>query len=244
MNLKRSFQILFLSGSLLIIQSSVYAGENAEIGGVFSIFYVSMDNNTGEYSAEIYPVASIKNNKYSDATLILDDKTKKTNKISVFDYFKEFTIIYDGAFLGKFIVDKVTPSTFQCSYALTGKGKLKGKTLKTFYESLNDTNSSLESGFGDDQRWDYKRKWTIAVAGGIKPPSHLQKLNKLDVDKFKNDLLHISKRTISKMENCTSCSDENIKLDLIKFSTVDINHDGIPEIVGKIKSIVKTRYFT
>ncbi len=203
-------------------------------------FNVCCNQKPSQYKlrGEIYPVALINKDKYIDAIVFLDDDVKNMEESNL-NKIRNFNIFIDGVKQGEFHVDEIILSNFSCSSICTGKGRLKGNSLKNIYELIGEKFSESESGFRGNESFEYTQKWTLAFTEGIKVHSSSIKAEEKDLYRYEKDLMTVGKPYFLKYKNDDKYPGNESEIELKFIDVRDIDHDGSPEIFGIMEKVIK-----
>ena len=200
---------------------------------LIALFYVRKDNVTNELHGEIYPIAFFSKGQYIDASIgVNDTKTNLGYYHPYLDKIRAFSIIEECWKLGDFVVETISTADFRCSQILIGRNKSKpDSSLLDIFNSINDSRASCSFGYKDKKEFNYSLKWTLAVSNYKNIHLSGHKTVKMDVARYKKDMLDIGKRLLTQYKS----DGEDRGVEFEKMRIFDLDHDGYPEVAAKLK---------
>lgn len=211
---------------------------------LIALFLIKKDNLKNEFSGELYPLALYINNQYVDASLDITTQVQANFEIerlieinqskSLLQAIREYTVVDGTKALGQFAIENLGVGQFACSSLLIGQGQFTSKqSVQSLYYSLPEAHSGGFSGSIGNQEFDQTWRWAIATSRYTPPLAQSEALaaTNLDQASVRQDLLSLGEPLIQQ-------SNEKVSTDAAVVESVsvfDLDHDGEPEVLGKLR---------
>ncbi len=205
-----------------------------------ALLFLRKDNLSNALKAEIYPIAFLLNDRYIDASIDVTQRPgypaaiEAAKQKSLLKSIKQFFVVQQGE-LETFEVDKITPGRFQCSEILTGTGQFDQESLSDIFDQISPQHQEKESGYVDGKEFNQTLRWVLATS--THHPTSATPPTEQDQARYRRDLLAAHSSTSS---NSTKDDSGPDKSELVALTIVDLNHDGSPEIFGKLRKSTPT----
>ncbi|HEY9641964.1 MAG TPA: hypothetical protein V6C57_15865 [Coleofasciculaceae cyanobacterium] len=205
-----------------------------------ALFLVKKDNIKNEFRGEVYPLALYIDGQYVDASNDVTpqihnnyeaSRIVQTNQSkSLLSAVRTFTAVDGAQLLGQFKVDQLGISQFACSSLLVGQGQLTSeRSLPALYDALPKEHAGGFSGSIGNRQLDESWRWAIA-ASHYNPLPAAQLPANLDEAKVKQDLLALGEPLLTQVPKAAT---EATVVETV--SVFDLDHDGQPEVLGKLR---------
>jgi hypothetical protein len=214
--------------------------QQTNVPNLIGIFVVTKDNLTNTYKGEVYPLALIVNDRYinvsDDVTLAVRNQSEPDRilKIEAPNSFltaiKKFAVTHQNQPQGTFTVDRLAVTSYVCSSLMTGQGSYQGNDLSALFERIPESlGGRFRQVTAGAQPFDETRRFAIATSQA--PSTAGSTIPQADPEKYRQDLVAKANDLFSQDPRVKDLPGETTVENL---SVVDLNRDGVPEVLGSV----------